>query len=85
MCSQVPIIASDRPRRLSVARWGLVPARAKDARLGDRLVNARLEDLARRPTFQSGETRRCVVLFGPASSSPRPQPAPRQRCTTGCR
>ncbi|MGZ6028540.1 MAG: SOS response-associated peptidase [Myxococcaceae bacterium] len=60
--AQVPIIASDRPRRLSVARWGLVPARAKDARLGDRLVNARLEDLARRPTFQSGETRRCVVL-----------------------
>lgn len=60
--AQVPVIANDRPRRLSGARWGLVPSWAKDPRLGDRLVNARLEDLSRRPAFQAGETRRCVVL-----------------------
>ncbi len=60
--AQVPVIASGRPRRLGAFRWGLIPAWAKDARLGDRLVNARLEDLDRRPAFQCGETRRCVVL-----------------------
>ena len=30
--------------------------------MGDRLVNARIEDLGRRPAFQAGETRRCLVL-----------------------
>ena len=58
----VPVIASGRPRRLAAFRWGLVPSWAKDARMGDRLVNARIEDLARRPAFQAGETQRCLVL-----------------------
>ena len=58
----VPVIATDRPRRLAAFRWGLVPGWAKDPRLGDRLVNARVEDLARRPAFQAGEARRCLVL-----------------------
>jgi len=58
----VPVIASAQPRRLTALRWGLVPSWAKDARMGDRLVNARIEDLGRRPAFQAGETRRCLVL-----------------------
>jgi len=58
----VPVIANNRPRRLSAFRWGLVPWWAKDLKMGDRFINARIEDLSRRAAFKSGETRRCLVL-----------------------
>lgn len=58
----VPVVSTARPGRLSACRWGLVPSWARDPRIGDRLVNARIEDLARRPAFRAGETQRCLVL-----------------------
>jgi putative SOS response-associated peptidase YedK len=49
-------------RALSVARWGLVPAWAKDPRGGARMINARAETVATTNAFaRSFARRRCLV------------------------
>jgi putative SOS response-associated peptidase YedK len=52
----------DGKRRLVALRWGLVPFWAKDAAIGRRLVNARLDSLASKPAFREALTRRrCLI------------------------
>jgi len=49
-------------RRLEPARWGLVPAWAKDPKIGSRAFNARSEELEDKPMFRGAlEKRRAVV------------------------
>jgi putative SOS response-associated peptidase YedK len=44
-------------------RWGLVPAWATDPRIGHRLINARAETVAEKPSFrQALRQRRCLIL-----------------------
>lgn len=54
----------DRPqqRQLRALRWGLVPSWAKDASIGNRLINARMETLAEKPAFRKAfAARRCLL------------------------
>jgi len=52
----------ERHRRLAIVRWGLVPSWAKDPSVGSRMVNARLETAAEKPSFRSAYSRRrCIV------------------------
>jgi putative SOS response-associated peptidase YedK len=52
----------DGVRRLRALRWGLVPFWAKDATIGRRLINARLDSLASKPAFREALTRRrCLI------------------------
>ena len=47
----------------SYMRWGLVPSWAKDASVGNRLINARAETVSERNSFRSAFVRRrCLVL-----------------------
>ena len=57
-------VRSVKGRRLLVDfHWGLVPSWAKDRSVGNRLINARAETVARKPSFRkSFETRRCLVI-----------------------
>lgn len=49
-------------RRLLAARWGLVPSWAKDASGGARLINARVETVADKPSFRRAfAARRALV------------------------
>ncbi len=49
-------------RQVHVARWGLVPAWAKDISVGVRAFNARSETLLEKPTFRDAvRARRCAV------------------------
>lgn len=49
-------------RDVALARWGLVPAWAKDESIGSRLINARAETLAEKPAFRSAfKSCRCIV------------------------
>lgn len=49
-------------RQLRAARWGLVPAWAKDPSVGNRLINARVETAATKPSFrQAFAKRRCIL------------------------
>jgi putative SOS response-associated peptidase YedK len=50
-------------RRLDLLRWGLVPFWAKDPSIGNRLINARSETAADKPSFRDGfKKRRCLVV-----------------------
>jgi putative SOS response-associated peptidase YedK len=50
-------------RQFMALRWGLIPAWAKDPRLGARLINARAETLADKPAFRAAlARRRCLIL-----------------------
>jgi putative SOS response-associated peptidase YedK len=52
----------DGVRELHVARWGLVPPWAKDASIGSRLINARVETAHEKPAFRRAfAARRCLV------------------------
>jgi putative SOS response-associated peptidase YedK len=60
----VPVIRlrSDGARELSTARWGLVPRWAKDPSIGNKLINARGETLAEKPSFRMAfKHHRCLI------------------------
>jgi len=48
---------------LLVMRWGLIPHWAKDPSIGSKMINARSETLAEKPSFrQALRYRRCLVV-----------------------
>lgn len=56
-------VLNDGRRETSAARWGLVPSWAKDPALGSRMINARLETVAEKPSFRKPFARqRCIIL-----------------------
>lgn len=61
---QMPIVRAGRrgDREWSSMRWGLIPSWAKDQKIGSRLINARAETAADKPSFRSAfKHRRCLV------------------------
>jgi putative SOS response-associated peptidase YedK len=68
---QVPVVLARAPRedpdapprrQLRLLTWGLVPSWAKDARGGARMINARVESVADKPSFARPlASRRCLV------------------------
>ncbi len=53
--------ADDR-RLLDAFQWGLIPAWAKDPGIGNKMINARAETLAEKPSFrQALARRRCLI------------------------
>jgi putative SOS response-associated peptidase YedK len=61
----VPVVRTDASgaRRLAMLYWGLVPSWAKEKSLGARMINARAETLADKPSFRTAlRRRRCLVL-----------------------
>lgn len=49
-------------RSLSQLKWGLVPNWAKDAEIGNRMINARAETITEKPSFREAfKSRRCII------------------------
>jgi len=50
-------------RELALLRWGLIPHWADDPSIGNRMINARAETVAGKPSFrQAFKKRRCLVV-----------------------
>ena len=61
----VPVVrlSADGRRELVQLRWGLIPAWAKDSSIGNKLINARAETVATKPSFRDAfAKRRCLVI-----------------------
>ena len=59
----VAVVPNDSKKRLDFFTWGLIPSWAKDPQIGSRLINARAETLAEKPSFRSAyRRRRCLIL-----------------------
>ena len=49
-------------RRLEMLRWGLIPSWADDPGIGARMINARSETVAEKPSFRPAfKERRCLI------------------------
>ena len=60
----VPVIrtSSHGGREVAMVRWGLVPRWAKDPSIGARMINARAETLAQKPSFRTSlHKHRCLI------------------------
>jgi putative SOS response-associated peptidase YedK len=57
------VIRQEGVNRLARFRWGLVPSWADDPSIGNRLINARAETVAQKPSFRSAfDKRRCLIV-----------------------
>ena len=55
--------SEDQRNELTMLRWGLVPFWAKDPAIGNRMINARAETVAEKPSFRNAyRKRRCLIL-----------------------
>lgn len=60
-----PVLAipNDGKNNADFFTWGLIPSWAKDSAIGNRLINARGETLAEKPSFRgSYKYKRCLIL-----------------------
>jgi putative SOS response-associated peptidase YedK len=58
----VPVVIERDGRSVLVCKWGLVPFWSKDPALGNKLINAKAETLAEKPSFKYAlEKRRCLI------------------------
>lgn len=61
--SVLSVINDGRRNRLGYLRWGLIPPWAEDEKIGSKMINARAETLAQKPSFREAyKKRRCLVI-----------------------
>jgi putative SOS response-associated peptidase YedK len=59
----IAVIANSTPNLLDHYVWGLIPHWVDDPKIGSRMINARSETLAEKPSFRVAyRRRRCLVL-----------------------
>ena len=59
----IAVVANSGENRLNYFIWGLIPFWAKDPKIGNRMINARSETLAEKPSFRAAyKYRRCLIL-----------------------
>jgi putative SOS response-associated peptidase YedK len=60
--SVAAILQPDTDPQLRWLRWGLIPAWAKDPKIGYKLINARAETVAEKPSFRNAfRQQRCLI------------------------
>ena len=60
---EILLIVNDGKRRLVRSRWGFVPSWSKELSAGYKMINARAESVADKPSFRSAfQNQRCLVV-----------------------
>lgn len=61
--SVATILKTAKNRQFKMLHWGLIPSWAKDTKISSKLINARAETVAEKPSFRSAfRQRRCLIL-----------------------
>lgn len=77
----VAVVTNQGDRKLDFFTWGLIPSWAEDPKIGSKMINARSETLAEKPSFRNAYKRRRCLIFAdgfyewrkePGSSSKTP-------------
>lgn len=59
----LPIITGEKPKKIQLYKWGLLPHWAKDEKIAHKLINARAESVNQKPAFkQYFESQRCIII-----------------------
>jgi len=59
----IAAVVRDDINRLVKFKWGLIPSWAKDSSIGNKMINARAETVAEKPSFrQAFRKRRCLIV-----------------------
>lgn len=59
----VVAVMQNGERHLDLLRWGLIPSWAKEESIGSKMINARAETLAEKPSFKRLlHSRRCLIV-----------------------
>jgi putative SOS response-associated peptidase YedK len=60
--TEMPTVSRNSPNHGVLRKWGLVPFWAKDPKIGYKMINARGETVAEKPSFRKAiRSRRCIV------------------------
>ncbi len=62
---EVVIVMNAGKKSMALCKWGLIPSWAKDPKIGYRMINARSETVAEKPSFRSSFKKHRVII--PAS------------------
>jgi putative SOS response-associated peptidase YedK len=57
-----PIITHQDPKLIQFYNWGLIPHWAKDTKISNQTLNARIETLHEKPSYKSYIKNRCLIL-----------------------
>jgi putative SOS response-associated peptidase YedK len=58
----IALITNEQPQALTFHRWGLIPSWAKDPKIGYKMINARSETAAEKPSYRAAfKRRRCLI------------------------
>ena len=73
------VLESDSERIIEGLRWGLIPSWAKDETIGSKLINARAETLAEKPSFRDAfKNKRCIIPASGFFEWVRPAKSPKR-------
>lgn len=58
----IAVITNQNPKQLDFFKWGLIPSWSKDPAIGNKMINARAETAAEKPSFKAAfKRRRCLI------------------------
>ena len=74
----IPVVLEQSGDRIIESlRWGLIPSWAKDKSIGSKMINARAETLAEKPSFRDAFKNNAVLFRLPAFTNGRNKPQAR--------